>query len=411
LPIIILQITISIVFFDSLWIKTNIGMTKALVGEIKTFIDTYNREDADKNFIENTFEEYLEIDVVYFQNKEFSDSMNEKWYSPIDRSLRRELKSKNINYWFDASKFKNTVNLKIQSQNGYFEFFIPRERLTSTSVRIFALWITLPAVLIVAIAIIFLKNQTRPIKKLAEASKRFGRGEIIEEFVPSGASEIRQAGYEFEKMRKRILRHLNQRSEMLSGISHDLRTPLTRMKLQLALIKDKNLINRFSSDIDEMEKMLNEYLQFSSESNKEQTEEFELNELIHNTIAKFNNNLIKFNRGEKFFFQGRKLSIQRCLNNLIENSTKFANKIEINFQKLKSNIIIYIEDDGPGIPIQERENVFKPFYKIDKSRSQKSSSVGLGLSISSDIIRSHGGKIEFGDSKFGGLKILISLPF
>ena len=139
--------------------------------------------------------------------------------------------------------------------------------LTSTSVRIFALWITLPAILIVAIAIIFLKNQTRPIKKLAEASKRFGRGENIEEFVPSGASEIRQAGYEFEKMRKRILRHLNQRSEMLSGISHDLRTPLTRMKLQLALIKDKNLIDRFSNDIDEMEKMLNEYLQFSSESN------------------------------------------------------------------------------------------------------------------------------------------------
>ncbi len=411
LPIIILQITISIVFFDSLWIKTNIGMTRALVGEIKTFIDSYNREGADKNFIENTFEEYLEIDVVYFQNKEISESMNEKWYSPIDRSLRRELKSKNLKYWFDTSKFKNTVNLKIQKENGYFEFFIPRERLTSTSVRIFALWITLPAILIVAIAIIFLKNQTRPIKKLAEASKKFGRGENIGEFVPSGASEIRQAGYEFEKMRKRILRHLNQRSEMLSGISHDLRTPLTRMKLQLALIKDKNLVDRFSSDIDEMEKMLNEYLQFSSESNKEQTEEFEINNLIQNTIAKFNNNSITFNKGEEFIFNGRKLSIQRCLNNLIENSSKFANKIDINCQKLKSNILIYIEDDGPGIPIQERENVFKPFYKIDKSRSQESSSVGLGLSISSDVIRSHGGKIELGDSKYGGLKVIISLPF
>ncbi len=411
LPIIILQITISIVFFDSLWIKTNIGMTRALVGEIKTFIDSYNRDNADKNFVENTFEEYLEIDVVYYENKEFSDILNEKWYSPIDRALRRELKSKNLDYWFDTSKFKNTVNLKIKNQNDYFEFFIPRERLTSTSVRIFALWITFPAILIVAIAIIFLKNQTRPIKKLAEASKKFGRGENIEEFVPSGASEIRQAGYEFEKMRKRILRHLNQRSEMLSGISHDLRTPLTRMKLQLALIKDKNLIDRFSNDIDEMEKMLNEYLQFSSESNKEQSEEFEFNELIQNIITKFSNNLIKFNKGNEFFFNGRKLSIQRCLNNLIENSTKYANKIEVNFQKLKSNILIYIEDDGPGIPIQERENVFKPFYKIDQSRSEKSSSVGLGLSISSDIIRSHGGKIELGESKYGGLKVLISLPF
>ncbi len=188
LPIILLQITISIVFFDSLWIKTNIGMTRALVGEIKTFIDSYNVEGADKNFVEKTFEEYLEIDVVFYEDRKFSNAMNEKWYSPIDRSLRRELKSKSLNYWFDTSKFKNTVNLKIQSQDGYFEFFIPRERLSSTSVRIFALWITLPAILIVAIAIIFLKNQTRPIKKLAEASKKFGRGEKIEEFIPSGAS-------------------------------------------------------------------------------------------------------------------------------------------------------------------------------------------------------------------------------
>ena len=411
LPIIILQITISIVFFDSLWIKTNIGMTRALVGEVNTFIDSYNKKDADKNFVENTFEEYLEIDVVYFENEKFYDKMNEKWYSPIDRSLRRELKSKNLNYWFDTSKFKNTVNLKIQSEDGYFEFFIPRERLTSTSVRIFALWITLPAMLIVAIAIIFLKNQTRPIKKLAEASRKFGRGENIDEFIPSGASEIRQAGFEFERMRKRILRHLNQRTDMLSGISHDLRTPLTRMKLQLALIKDKNLIDRFSSDIDEMEKMLNEYLQFSSESNKEQTEEFEFNELIKSIIEKFNNSMIKFNGGKLFYFNGRKLSIKRCLNNLIENSSKFGNKIEINFQKLKSNILIIIDDNGPGIPINERENVFKPFYKIDKSRSEKSSSVGLGMSISSDIIRSHGGKIELSDSKLGGLRVVISLPF
>ena len=410
LPIIILQITISIVFFDSLWIKTNIGMTRALVGEIKNFIETYNNENLNKNFIETNFEEHLNIDVVYYQDKSFQETMHEKWYSPIDRSLRRELKSKNLIYWFDTSKFKNTVNLKIQSQNGFFEFFIPRERLTSTSVRIFTLWITFPAILIVAIAIIFLKNQTRPIKKLADASKRFGRGEDIDEFVPSGASEIRQAGYEFEKMRKRILRHLNQRSEMLSGISHDLRTPLTRMKLQLALIKDKNLIDRFSSDIDEMEKMLNEYLQFSSESNKEQTEEFEFNELIQKIIFKFNNELIKFNKGDKFIFNGRKLSIQRCLNNLVENSTKFANKIEISFQKLKSNILIFIEDDGPGIPISERRNVFKPFYKIDKSRSETKSSVGLGLAISSDVVKSHGGDLKFDKSSLGGLKVIISLP-
>ena len=411
LPIIILQITISVVFFDSLWIKTNIGMSRALVGEIKTFIDSYNREGADKNFIENTFEEHLEIDVVYFENKQFSEIMNEKWYSPIDRSLRRELKSKNLEYWFDTSKFRNTVNLKIQKQEGYFEFFIPRERLTSTSVRIFALWITLPAILIVAIAIIFLKNQTRPIKKLAEASKKFGRGENVEEFVPSGASEIRQAGYEFEKMRKRILRHLNQRSEMLSGISHDLRTPLTRIKLQLAFIKDKEITRKLSNDVDEMEKMLNEYLQFSKSNFTEKSENFDLSNLLNEIITKYEGHDILIDQEKEVYFNGRKNLIKRCLINLIENAKNFGEKVRIKQNKIKKNIIIIVEDDGPGIPTEEYENVLKPFYKIDKSRNQTKSSVGLGLSIASDIVRSHGGNIELGSSSLGGLKIKIVLPF
>ena len=410
LPIIILQVTISIVFFDSLWIKTNIGMTRALVGEIKTFIDSYNREGADKNFVEKTFEEYLDIDVVYFQNKEFSDLMSEKWYSPIDRSLRRELKSKNLIYWFDTSKFKNIINLKIQNQDDYFEFFIPRERLTSTSVRIFALWITLPAILMIAIAIIFLKNQTRPIIKLAEASERFGRGEDIDEFRPSGALEIRKAGLEFEKMRNRIQRHLNQRSEMLSGISHDLRTPLTRIKLQLAIIKDKALSEKLSDDVNEMEKMLNEYLQFASTGAKEKTENFDLSELLESLIGKYDNHNISKEFKKNIYFNGRKNLIQRCINNLIDNSIKYGEKTKIIMEKKLSNIKISIEDDGPGIPKSEHKNVIKPFYKIDKSRSETKSSVGLGLAISSDIIKSHGGDMTFSKSNLGGLKVMISLP-
>ena len=410
LPIIILQITISIVFFDSLWIKTNIGMTRALVGEIKTYVDSYNREGADKIFVENTFEEYLNIDVIYFQNETFSDLMNEKWYSPIDRALRRELKSKNLEYWFDTSKFKSTVNLKIKNGNDYFEFFIPRERLTSSSVRIFALWITLPAILIIAIAIIFLKNQTRPIKKLAEVSKKFGRGEDIDEFVPSGASEIRQAGFEFEKMRKRILRHLNQRSEMLSGISHDLRTPLTRMKLQTAFIKDQDLKNKLSDDINEMEKMLNEYLQFTSSSYLEKDEQFNLSELIDKIIEKYNNENISKKILPRIYINGRKNLIRRCINNLIDNAIKYGEKVNLELSKNNNNLFIKIEDNGPGIPEEEYKNVFKPFYKIDKGRADSKSSVGLGMSIASDIIRSHGGNIKLEKSSLKGLGVKIFLP-
>ena len=409
-PIIIMQITISIVFFDSLWIKTKKGMTRALVNEIATFIDAYENENNDKEQIIKLFENHLQFNIKYETNKNFPDIFTERWFSPIDRSLRRELKSQNFNYWFDTTGYKNLIDLKLKYKNGYFQFFIPRERLTTTPVRLFALWITLPAVLVIFIAILFLKNQTRPITKLAEASEKFGKGEDVEDYRPSGALEIRKAGLEFDRMRKRILRHLNQRSEMLSGISHDLRTPLTRIKLQLAFIKDKEITNKLSRDVDEMEKMLNEYLQFSRSNFTEKSEKFNLSELIMSIVKKYENKNILVDQKTEVFFSGRKNLIQRSLNNLLDNAINFSKNIKVTQQKIKRSILILVEDDGPGIPSSEYENVFKPFYKVDKSRNQTRSSVGLGLSIASDIVRSHGGNIELGKSEMGGLKIKIVLP-
>ena len=410
IPIVVLQITISLVFFDSLWIKTNAGMTRALVSEVKTFIDAYDNDETNKDFIIVLFKEHLDINIKYEPQKVLPKKNDERWFSPVDRSLRRELKSKNLSYWFSTTKFKEVIDLKIGYTEGYFQFYIPRDRLTNSSARLFGLWITLPAILMITVAIIFLKNQTRPITKLAEASERFGRGEEIEEFRPSGALEIRKAGLEFDKMRKRILRHLNQRSEMLSGISHDLRTPLTRIKLQLAMIKDADLSKKMSSDVDEMEKMLNEYLQFASSGAEGNTETFNLSELIENIIKKYENSNIVKDFSSNVYFIGRKNLIQRCINNLIDNSIKYGEKITVKIVKEKSNILILIDDDGPGIDESEYQNITKPFYKIDKSRSDYKSSVGLGLAIASDIIKSHGGDISFDKSELGGLKVIISLP-
>ena len=411
IPIVVLQVTITLVFFDSLWIKTSKGMTKSLVSEIVTIIDIYNNEsEYNKKIVTDLYNKNFSFSVRFLKDEKLPDIKVDRWFSPMDRTLRRELKTKINEYWFNTISYKEVVDLRIKFRDGVLQIFFPKERIQASSLRIFVLWITLPAILMIAIAIIFLKNQTRPIIKLAEASERFGRGEDIDEFRPSGALEIRKAGLEFEKMRNRILRHLNQRSEMLSGISHDLRTPLTRIKLQLVMIEDKNLSKKLSDDVDEMEKMLNEYLQFASTGAKDKTENFDLSDLIENLINKYENPNISKEFKKRIYFNGRKNLIQRCINNLIDNSIKYGKKTKIILEKKSSNIIISIEDDGPGIPKSEYDNVIKPFYKIDKSRSESKSSVGLGLAISSDIIKSHGGDMSFGKSDLAGLKVTISLP-
>jgi len=411
-PVILLQLVVTIVFFDSLWIKTNKGLTRALVSEIDTFIVAYDNEDNDKEYLIDLFSIYLDLNIKFIEDEEFDFKINERWFSPLDRSLRRELKSSigNQKFWFSTTDYLELINVRIKYKNGYFEFLFPKDRVSNSSARLFGLWITVPAIVLIVIAMIFLKNQTRPITNLARAAEKFGRGEDVDEYRPSGSLEIRQAGYEFEKMRKRIQRHLNQRSEMLSGISHDLRTPLTRMKLQLAFIKDQEISSKLSEDINEMEKMLNEYLQFTSSNFSEKNEIFNISLLVNEIIHKYENKNISKDIIGEIYINGRKNLLRRCFNNIIDNAIKYGSKVDVSLSKKSKNLFIIIGDDGPGIPEAEYNNVFKPFYKIDKGRAEAKSSVGLGLSIASDIIRSHGGYIRLNKSKLNGLEVKIFLP-
>jgi two-component system osmolarity sensor histidine kinase EnvZ len=394
-PIILLQLTITIVFFDSLWIKANTGMTRSLVSEIVTIVDVYNNENEEnKKIITDLYNQNFNFSVRFIEKENLPIIQGARWFSPMDRTLRRELKSQFIEYWFDSTTYKGVVDLRIKFNNGILQIFFPKGRITPSSARIFALWITLPAFLLILIAILFLRNQTRPIVNLAKAAERFGKGDYIEKFRPSGALEIRQAGHEFDRMRRRITRHLNQRSEMLSGISHDLRTPLTRLKLQLSFLKDKVISKKMANDIYDMEKMLNDYLQFASSQINEKTESFEFDLLL-----------------KEITFNGRFNSIKRCINNLLNNAVLFGKEINVTLRKTMNNVIIFVDDDGPGIPEHEKENVLKPFYRMDESRSQNKSGVGLGLSISYDIIRSHGGDMSLETSPQKGLRVKISLPF
>ncbi len=411
-PMILLQIIITVVFFDSLWIKANKGMTRSLVSEIRTLYDVFIGPDLkQKQIIIDLYNKNFDF-VISFKSESFPKTLEERWYSPMDRSLRRELKSVfgTSSYWFDTTTYKDIVELRIKYLDGFLQIFLPKYKIAPSSARIFALWITLPGLLLIMIAIVFLKNQTRPIVNLAKAAEKFGKGEFIREFRPSGAKEIRQAAYEFDKMRKRITIHLNQRSEMLSGISHDLRTPLTRLKLQLALLKQQDLAKKMSDDIEEMERMLNEYLEFAKYQKNEETETVSLNSIIKDITKKYENKKINFSIEENLEINVRPNSIKRCLFNLMDNGLSYGKKVEILAKKTANNIIIFVDDDGPGIPEKEYQNVIKPFYRIDKSRGQNKSGVGLGLSIANDIIRSHGGDISLNKSPLQGLRVKISLP-
>ena len=411
-PIILLQIIITVVFFDSLWIKANKGMTRSLVSEVKTLYEIYQTDQASKEEILDIYNKNFDFVVRFKENEIFPTIIPERWYSPMDRSLRRELKSAfPSSYWFDTTSYKETVYLKKKYKNGFLQIFFPKDKIAPSSARIFALWITFPGLLLIFIAIVFLKNQTRPIINLAKAAEKFGKGEYIKEFRPSGAREIRQAAYEFDKMRKRISVHLKQRSEMLSGISHDLRTPLTRLKLQLALLKQQDLAKKMSDDIEEMERMLNEYLEFSRNQRSEDTEIIDIENLITEIISKYDNKKINTHLEKNIKISMRKNSIKRCLINLIDNGLSYAKNVEILTKKTIKDVLIFIDDNGPGIPEKEYENVLKPFYRIDKSRGQNKSGVGLGLSIANDIIRSHGGNISLEKSPLNGLRVKISLPF
>ncbi len=410
-PTIILQLIITIVFFDSIWIKSNKNITRSLVSQLKTIQDVYLNNKNNLDFFTDSYKNNFNFEIDINDNP-FPNVSGERKFSPMDRSLRRELKSAfgNQNYWFDTSKFKNAVEIKIKTDNEVIEFLVPKEMISASSVRLFVIWTTLPSIILIFIALIFLKNQTRPLVKLAKAAERFGRGDYINDFTASGAAEIRKAAYEFDRMAKRINRHLNQRSEMLSGISHDLRTPLTRLKLQLAMIDQKNISNKMSKDIDEMEKMLNDYLQYAKTQAKENTSEINLSNLIKKIEDEFNSKNLKLNLNRDIIIKGRFSSLKRCFENIIQNGLNYGKNVYVSLIKGSKIVIIVFDDDGPGVPEDQYKNIFKPFFRLDKSRNLNESGVGLGLAIVEDIVNSHGGNIQLGKSKYNGLQVKISLP-
>ena len=413
-PILLLQIILTIVFFDSLWIKTNKGLTKSVAAEINAIIEVYNDKTANKNFefVKNLFELSLiqEINILKDQSLPFYDStfVYSLYDQLMDEELAKEIK---FPYWYNTRANKDYVDIRIQINKNVLQFIVHKSRVRNSSARIFILWITIPSILLLMISILFLRNQVRPFSILADSAEKFGKGQYVPELKPSGAVEVRKAIIEFEKMKRRILRHISQRTAMLSGISHDLKTPLTRLKLQIEIMNKNHSLDKIKDDVIEMEKMIAEYLDYSSSQEVGASSKFDLSNLMTEIVHKFNNKNITLKCPVKIYLTGKKQLVKRCVYNLIDNAIKYAGNANVIVKKGTNDISIIVEDDGPGVPDHEKDRILRPFYKLDKSRTMVDGSVGLGLSIVQDIINSHGGKIKINDnSKNKGLKVILSFP-
>ncbi|MEY2910108.1 MAG: hypothetical protein RIT01_134 [Pseudomonadota bacterium] len=415
-PIILIQIVVGGVFFDSIWYKTNRGLVRSAANEINTFLALYPefKQKNKSNELINIYKDKSGIIIsIKKETQQLPSTETVKWYSLYDKIVLEEFSEKIKNpYWHNVRFNSSYVQvLVLLNKNEVIEFLVPKSKIRSTSGRIFALWITVPSLIFLFISIIFLRNQIRPIVLLSQAAERFGKGQFDSDFKVSGALEIRQASYEFERMKRRILKHISQRTAMLSGISHDLKTPLTRLKLQIELLNKNQKLNSLKEEITEMEKMINEYLDFASNQYSQPVEKFNIVQLIQNLIDKSFKKNIKIKSPKILIFSGRKNLIRRCIANIINNSQKYAENISITCKKIKKTILINIDDDGPGIADEHKEKVFRPFYRVDKSRSLKDSNVGLGLSIVEDIVNSHGGTVKLLNNPKGkGLRVSLSFP-
>ena len=415
-PIILIQIVVGGVFFDSIWYKTNRGLVRSATNEINTFLALYPefKQKNKSNELINIYKDKSGIIItVKKETQQLPSTETVKWYSLYDKIVLEEFSDKIKNpYWHNVRFNSSFVQvLVLLNKNEVIEFLIPKSKIRSTSGRIFALWITVPSLIFLFISIIFLRNQIRPIIHLSQAAEKFGKGQFDSDFKVSGALEIRQASYEFERMKRRILKHISQRTAMLSGISHDLKTPLTRLKLQIELLNKNQKLNSLKEEIIEMEKMINEYLDFASNQYSQPVEKFNIIQLIQNLIDKSFKKNIKIKSPKNLVFLGRKNLIRRCIANIINNSQKYAENILITCKKIKRTVQINIDDDGPGIADEHKEKVFRPFYRIDKSRSLKETNVGLGLSIVEDIVNSHGGTVKLLNNPKGkGLRVSLSFP-
>src|SRR5579883_2035365 len=414
LPMVILQVVITYVFMERHWQLVTHQLSTALVQDIAAIIDVYNSYPQDKNddTLTRIAQERMNIDIEFLPKGPLPPPLPKPFFSIVDIALSNEIRRQiGRPFWLDTVGRSNLIEIRILLDHSILRVVAYRSAAYASNSYIFLLWMLGTSSVLIIVALAFLRNQIRPILRLVAAAEAFGMGREAE-FKPRGAREVRRAGYAFIEMKRRIERAIEQRTAMLTGVSHDLRTILTRFKLSLALISDEPETAEMQKDVEEMQRMLEAYLAFARGDSGEAAARIDMRQFLDGlrNEAERQGADVKIAYSGDPFVMVRPAAFKRCLANLVANALAHAEHIGIEGPRDQRFLTIHVDDDGPGIPADRREDVFRPFFRLDQARNQDTGGTGLGLAIALDIARSHGGDISLGDSPLGGLRASVRVP-
>ena len=414
IPTLLALIVATFVFFDRHWATTTNRLAHAVAGDIGAVIQVmeYQNGDIDKQKIIERMTRKMDMSVDFKPSKKLS-RRKASYASPLREILKDAINERvGLPHLIDMRRAPATVIIQVEVPEGLYTFQVPERRIYTPTTEVFIAWMIGSSILLSVIALLFMRNQVRPVRRLAEAAEAIGKGQDVPWFKPEGAMEVRQASSALIVMRDRIRRAMNQRTTMLAGVSHDLRTPLTRMKLQLAMMPETSQTRGFQSDIGEMEAMLEAYLAFARGDEGEVTTEIDigvlLSEIVESAKRQHENVTLDVQSNVVAFL--RPNAMKRCINNLIGNALRYGKNANISMALRDHAVDILVDDDGPGIAPEKREEVFRPFFRLDESRNMDTGGVGLGLTIARDIARTHGGNLVLESSPSGGLRARVWIP-
>ncbi len=414
LPMVILQAFVTYVFMERHWQMVTEALSQSAVSDIAMLLSEYEKAPTPSTAsrISTEASQYLSMSVAFLPGEALPDT-NKMTEGLLDRSLADEIRLRITRpFWLDTERYDDYVDIRIAYDGGVMRALPLRSHVYASNSHIFIVWMVAASIVLITVALLFLRNQIRPIERLAEAAEDFGMGRDVGKFKPQGASEVRRAALAFMEMRERIRAQIEQRTAMLAGVSHDLRTPLTRFKLQLAMLKDGPEIEELRADVLEMERMLEDYLEFVRGDPSEISQMTDLGELLGEiqSDAQRKGQSVGLEVHGHLVLPLRRNAFKRCLTNIVDNAGKYAGEVWVTALRDEGDIDIIVDDNGAGIPDDQLEEVFRPFYRLDAARNLDEGGTGLGLAIARDIARGHGGDIQLARSPMGGLRAVIHVP-